>query len=210
MTPQEIVDRILDFSLDETDADNNLETRVLQDVQVIYNEVQQKMSDIATADDMVTTTIAVTDGLGTIPEHLRVHSVFDTTNSRFLATTDVLSLEQEDPELATTGAPNKYYVTNKTEFNTYPLDTHSARVRYMPVVNTLSLTDDATAIRIPVQFHNVLVDGGVYLMAVREQGFHDRLDRGEKFRNYQTSLGELLAYTNNRNRKDRKVAYHDF
>ena len=54
MNVQQIVDRILDCSLDETDADNTLETRVLSDVQEVYNELQHSISDVATADYMQT------------------------------------------------------------------------------------------------------------------------------------------------------------
>lgn len=209
MNVQQIVDRILDFSLDETDADNQLESRVLSDVNEVYKALQHEISDVATADYMLTETVNITNGVGTCSPQIRTFSVYDNSGNRFLTETDILELEQDCPSLSDTGAPTKYYITGNTTLNTYPLNNTTVRFRYYPEVNELLLTSTEDEIRAPKHMHQVLVDGGNYLMALREQGFHDRLDRGEKLRAWMESQSLVTAYLNNRNRAPRRVAYHD-
>lgn len=209
MDVQTIVDRILDFSLDETDADNVLETRVLADVQEVYNELQHITSDTATADYMQTETVTITDGAGPCSNQLRTFSVLDNTTERFLETTDILTLEQRSPSLDETGDPFCYYITGGTTLNTYPVNSTTVRFRFYPTVNTLTIDSLEAEIRIPPHLQQVLVDGGIYLMALREQGFHDRLDRGEKLSTWMLKESSVAAYLNLRNRAPRRVAYHD-
>ena len=209
MDVQKVVDRILDFSLDETDADNELSLRVLSDVNEVYKALQHIISDVATADYMQTETIAITNGVGVCSNQLRTFTVYDTSNNKFLEEADILSLEQCDPSLSTTGSPSHYYITGGTTMNTYPLNNTSLRFRFYPLVNELLLDTVSADIRIPEHLHEVLVKGGMYLMGVREQGFHDRLDRGEKLRNWMSEESTVGAYLDLRNRKVRRVAYHD-
>lgn len=209
MDVQQIVDRILDFSLDETDADNVLETRVLSDVNEVYKSLQHEISDVATADYMLTETVTITGGVGTCSPQLRTFSVYDNGDNRFLTETDILTLEQDSPSLDNTGAPTQFYITGGTTMNTYPLNDTTVRFRYYPEVNELLLTSTESEILAPKHLHQTLVDGGIYLMALREQGFHDRLDRGEKLQTWMASNSLVAAYLNNRNRAPRRVAYHD-
>jgi len=209
MNVQQIVDRILEFGLDETDADNSLETRILNDVNEVYKQVQNKLAPIAFNEYGVTEDVTVTSGVGTVTDHLYSYTVFDKTNKRFLDKTTVLHLEEEDPELITTGSPNVFYITGLTTINTYPIASQTLRFRYYPLVNELLITDLEGSIRVPVHLHNVLVEGGNYLTSLREQGFHDRLDRGEKLRNWLDSQAMLTGYILNKSNIPKRVKYHD-
>lgn len=210
MNVQQIVDRILEFGLDETDADNDLETRVLNDVNEVYNQLQNLISTMATPDYMETDTpVVITSGSGTVSAHLRNFSVYDIDGTRFLDETDLLSLEQDDPALVTTGAPTQYYITGGTSINTYPINSTTLRFRFYPAVTALVLTGAESTIKCPIHLHNVLVEGGNYLTSLREQGFHDRLDRGEKLRNWLNSQALVTGYLSNRHHKTLRVAYND-
>lgn len=209
MNVQAIVDRILDFGLDETDADNELEARVLGDVNEVYNLLQNLISTVAFADYGQTETVAVTNGVGTVTDQLRAMSVVDVTGNRMLKKTDFLTLEEEDLQMTTTGAPTQYYITGGTTINTYPINSTSIRFSFYPQPNVLLLADAESVIRAPVHLHDVLVQGGNYLTSLREQGFHDRLDRGEKLRNWMNTNGFVSGYLMNRNRKTRRVKYYD-
>ena len=46
-------------------------------------------------------------------------------------------------------------------------------------------------------------------MAVREQGFHDKLDRREKKAEYEARLKKLISYMRNESGKAKRVAYDD-
>lgn len=210
MTPQEIVDRIADFALDEVDADNDLETRILNDVNEIYRDLQKK---IATRDRSgryaQTENVTITSGSGTVSSHVHIFSVYDSTNDRLLEESDVATIEQLDPSLDEENTPREWYVTGNTSLNVYPIGDITARVRFYPTPNTLALTDAESDIRIPAIYHDVLVKGGKYLMSIREQGFHDARDRREKELAYRLAEKELLTYLSSNNASPNRVMYHD-
>jgi len=210
MNVQQIVDRVLDFALDETNADNNLENRVLGDVQEAYAEIQGLIAPITVSDYLIKEDVVITSGVGTISPNLYVQSVIDKTAPRKLGKTDVISLEERDLLLTNIGSPSFYFLQDNTVLNTYPRNNTTAQVRSFPLVNQLALADDESVIRVPPHLHQALVAGGIYYMAVREQGFHDRLDRGEKKQEWLSRKNKISEYYLTNNRKPLRVQHNDF
>lgn len=208
-TVQQIVDRIADFALDEVDSDNDLEQRILNDVNDIYNRVFTAMSKNDFGRYTESESVTITSGTGTNTANIRVLSVYDVDNNRILEKTDVFDLEKEYPALDKTGNPCYYYLDGNTTINTYPINDTTLRVRYFPKVNTLAIDDAESAIKIPTEYHDVLELGGIWLMAIREQGFHDRLDRREKENAYMKRLKKLISYVRNESGEPKRVPYDD-
>ena len=211
MTPQEIVNRILDFGLDEVDADNALEARVLGDVNQAYVRVLRAMSDRDITRNSVSTSVVVSSGSVTIPEHMRIFSVQDTTNNRTLEVIDVAELESitTNADLTATGAPTYAYVEGGTTLKVFQVEDVNLTIRYYPVPNVLTLASLEADIRIPSFFHEVLVFLGIYYTGLREQGFHDQLDRRERLALFDLTQNQLLAYLTNLDTRPKRVKYND-
>lgn len=211
MNVQEIVDRVVEFSLDEVDGETLLSNRVLADLNAVYKEVllAGADNDLDNLDDddfiLVNGSIALTEDV------LQIASVRDLSNrGKLLTKTDILKLEEQYPLLDDTGNPHYWYLTKGAVLNCYPKNNTSVRVRYFAKPEELTLSSVEADIRIPVLHHQVLVDGCIYYMKNREQGFHNELDRREAYQKYKLGITDYLMSVEARARRNRTTAYYDF
>lgn len=209
-----IVDRVIEYSLDEDEGDNVLKNKALADVQEIYEEVLAELAAIEDQFNLSSVSTTLSSGSYSIGDHIDIIQVLDVTNDRVLQESDEVYIRSQDPDLSETGTPRYWYLQDNV-LKVYPSEDINVYIQYYPAANDLAL-DTANHleadIRIPPLFHEVLVLGGIYKMSVREQGFHDARDRGEKLREYREKKQELLTYSYNKNRsiQRRRSVYSDY
>jgi len=214
MKVSEIVSRVAEFALDETDSQTILQARIVADLNAVYQEVVQSAADndndnlLSQEGTLVNGSITITDDFTLIAS---VRNITNNTSGYSLTRTDIIQLEDQYGGILTdTGSPRWYYVSGKT-VNAYPKGTGvTVRVRYYPKPNILTYDSLEADIKMPAMFHQVLVDGCIWYMKQREQGFHDQNDRGEIYQKYQQGIKDYLLAVEARTRGVRRTVTYDF
>lgn len=201
MTPADLVTNIIRMSINENAPDTQLETIALsflndayRDVYLVISEVNQNF--LATEQTVL---LDNTTGQGTLaPVPHRILRVYNAaTRNQLSATswdyvTDIL-----DPLMAARGSPDYYFVKDRTQLCVWPWQstgTNEVIVRYIPSVNTLTLTGTETDIKFPPEFHSVLQWGAMKYMGLFERGFTSVELMGFAARAYQEGLTNLKNY----------------
>ena len=106
-----------------------------------------------------TQSVVITDGQGTLsPAPAYVLSVRDTGNTnQLLYKKDVEAIQADDNRLDAVGAPSNWYQEGFSTIKTYPVNSTTLSVRYVPNPATLSSTSLEAEIMIPPLYHDVLV-----------------------------------------------------
>lgn len=211
MNVSDIIARVAEFSLDETDSENILVTRIVNDLNEIYKEVVQAAAD-SDNDNLEDSDLTLLNGSVAMPEgQCLVALVQDKDNRhRELKRADRIWLEQRYPGLPDTGSPAYYWVSKNNTLNAYPANSANIKVFYYPTPNLLTSDSLEADIMVPPRFHQVLVDGCIWYMKMREQGFHNENDRKEAQTKYEMSKDDYLAAVEARTRHIRRVQYYDF
>lgn len=218
MTPQDLVNRIIELGLNGADADTDMATKVLAWLNMSYAEIYGLTVKwgypLRTSNQTVTATAA---GLATLDTSLRnIKSVYDVTNGKMLKASDVDTVECRDPSLALTGTPCDYYVDNIdpstqiTDIRVHPNSAVDLRVRGVEAFNTLALDDDEYDIQLPPEFHEVLIWATLILGTTYERGFgNDSLISFANARKSQLQENMQMYFAANVPHAPRRVQYQD-
>lgn len=144
--------------------------RMLRYLNLAYQEAYRDTATEYPQVLLTTEDVTITSGAGTIsaaPFAVRV--VKDTATNRILNAVTLEELEEKYPALNGTGAPSYYYMTSTTGISTYPVNSTTVRVRYVPQAATLVDGDAESVIKIPPAFHDMLVFGTLLYMAYDER-----------------------------------------
>lgn len=166
----DLLDTIKDLALVGA-GDTSDDTRVLRYFNLVYKDIHRKTAQMAPTLLLAQETVTITSGVGTMTATpFSVEFVKDSGNSnQVLDVTTLVELEDKYPALDDTGNPSWYYFTSATGIATYPTNSTTVKVRYVPVAATLASTDAESAIKIPPQFHDALVWGTLVYMAYDER-----------------------------------------
>lgn len=153
-------------------GDSDDDDRIMRYMNMLYKEAYRTTSKAYPTLLLTTENVTVTSGSGTISATpFIVMRVKDNSNNRFLKPTTLLALEEKYPSLSDTNSPSWYYITGTATLNTYPSNSFTAVVRYIPQAATLTSTSTESDIKIPPEFHDMLVWGTLIYMA------HDERDK---------------------------------
>jgi len=178
------------------EGDSTDDARIMRYINFANREVHRRTAASYPTLLQTLETVTITNGAGTLSNiPFRVEFVKDTGNSNNpLTVTTLLDLEEENPALDATGSPSKYYFTSAKGIATYPVNSTAVKVRYVPSSVALTVTDAETAIKLPVEFHDVLVWGALFWMAYdeRDKGSGQELSLAQG--KYEICLGDYLTW----------------
>ncbi|MFN7834837.1 MAG: hypothetical protein ACK5NY_03465 [Burkholderiaceae bacterium] len=210
MNVAQIVTLIAQQSLNESSPDVDMQNRIVGYVNRAYEAVYAGCAAWQHNKLLVSQTVAVTNGTGTLnPVPFKIAQITDTTNNRILPAVDILELEERDPALATTGAPLVYWIEQDSTLKTYPLATHSVRVRYVPKAATLSNTSAEADIKLPAEYHSVLVFGALFYMFMDEADLRSQQEIAINEAKFNEALASLKMYLASASRDYIRIKHQD-
>jgi len=195
MNVSQLIDRTLQFALDEDDATTNLREKVLEDINQAYKYVLGRIANRNldwNVDTVVLSNVTAQDDL---PANIKLYSVYDITNGRKLIARTLAQLEEQFPTMTDTSAARYYYLSdNASKINLMPIGSTgiSIRVRYYAAPNELVDGGAESTIKLPPMHDEVLVSGAKWFMAQRENGFHDQAIVDRRFMEFDERTRELL------------------
>jgi hypothetical protein len=167
----ELLNTIKDLALVGA-GDASDDSRVMRYMNLVYKEAYRRTAQARPTLLLdVMGNIAISNGSGTLTARpYAVTMVKDTgNNSNPLNATTLPELEEKAPALDATGNPDRYYLTGETTINTYPKNTTTVSVRYVPAAGTLTSDSVEADIKIPPEFHDLLVWGTLVYLAYDER-----------------------------------------
>lgn len=210
MNVAQIVTLIAQQSLNESSPDVDMQNRIVSYVNRAYEEAYASTAAWQTNKLQTTQTVAVTSGTGTLnPVPFKISQIVDTTNNRVLYAKDILELEHNDPELATTGAPLWFWIEADSSIKTYPLSNQTLRVRYIPKVTTLTYNSAETDIKLPPEYHRVLVFGGLFYMYMDEADLRSQQEIAVNEAKFNNVMAELKMYLSAASRDYIRIKHQD-
>lgn len=151
-------------------GDSSDDNRLMDYMNLVYKEVYRETAEIYPTLLLVSETIALTAGVGAISKTpFEVKQIKNLANNCFLKPTTILQLEERYPALDQTGEPNWYYITGDATLNAYPVNDGSILVRHIPLPDELTTASPVTDIKIPKQYHDVLVWGTIVYACMDER-----------------------------------------
>ncbi len=168
-TAAELITNIRSLALVGTTGAGDL-TRVEAYFNMAYREVYEKVAERYPWFVQETEDVAVTSGSGTMDtQPLHILSVYDTVGKRFLTPTDIATVEQKDPEFASTGSPAEFYVLGFDNLCSWPQNDTTLRVRFTPNAGPLDNESEEADIKLQPAHHDVLTLATLKLMAYDER-----------------------------------------
>lgn len=168
-TVEDLVNRVAKLGLGEDEPDATEQALYLSFIQSVHDRVYGEVAKSYPTALLDSQEVEVTDGEGELdPAPFIIMQVTDTDNAKILEPTDLLTLEQENPDLDDTGTPDRFYVQG----NMIGLDTDAdttLRVRHIPMPSTLTLTTELSALFIPAPFVDLLLWGAITQLAYDER-----------------------------------------
>lgn len=165
----ELLTTIKDLSLVGS-GDGTDDARLMRYMNLLYKEIYRKTAKNYPTLLLTNETVTITGGVGTLSAApLKLERVKDTANNRILKATTLLRLEECCPALANTGMPSWYYITGGTVLNTYPLNSTSVLTRSVPAPGVLTTASAESDIKIPPQFHDLMVWGTLIYACMDER-----------------------------------------
>lgn len=144
--------------------------RIMRYMNMVYAEAYRVTSSQYPTLLLTSENISMTSGVGTIAAApFTVMRVKNTSTNRILEARSKLDVEELFPTMTDTGEPAYYYMEGTTGLRSYPLDNATLQVRYIPSVNTLASTGVEADIKIPPEFHEMLLWGTLVYMAYDER-----------------------------------------
>lgn len=178
------------------------DTRIMLYMNRAYADIYRETARDYPQALLTSQSITLSSGLGTISSapH-KILRVKETGSYNFLEARTLIELEQENPRLDATGSPRYYYMTSDTAISCYPIDGSSIVVRYIPRPSTLASDGAETTIKIPPEYHDLLLWGTLVYMAYdeRDKGFGTEIGLSKaKYDEAMESYKRWLAYSHPR------------
>lgn len=144
--------------------------RVLRYMNMVYAEAYRVTASQYPTLLLTSENVSMNSGSGTMSAApFAVQRVKNTSTNRILQARSKLDIEEDYPSMTDTGEPVYYYMEGTTGLRSYPLDNSTLQVRYIPSVNTLTSTGVEADIKIPPEFHEMLLWGTLVYMAYDER-----------------------------------------
>lgn len=144
--------------------------RILRYMNMVYSEAYRVTAVSYPTLLLTSENVTITSGSGTLTAApFRIERVKDTSNNEILKPTTRLDIEDLYPALDDTGAPAWYFVEGTDGLRTYPVNSGTVQVRYIPRAGTLTSASAESDIKIPPEFHDLLLWGTLVYMAYDER-----------------------------------------
>lgn len=149
------------------------DARILRYMNLVYGDLYRKTASAYPTLLQETETVTITSGSGSLTKNPHyVVRVKDTgNNSNPIYPTSIDKIEDKDPDISAAGTPTSFYVQGEKTLKTWPINSTTVSVRYIPSFTPLDSADAEADIKIPVEFHDILVWGTLVYMA------HDERDK---------------------------------
>ena len=159
----------------------------------LYQETANFNQDLILQENLANLENTNTVTLSQIPYVM--NAVYDVTHKQTLNRISRADLVAQDPALAATGTPEKYFI-QKDSLQFYPTQTAVTQVSvwYTPQPSLLTENTDESEIPYPPAYHPVLVDGGLYYLFQQEGGFKNTTKENEALIRWQNGKTRLLSY----------------
>jgi hypothetical protein len=140
-------------------------------MQSTLNELYGEIAELFPTRLVTTQTVTITSGAGTFgTTPFIIRRVRDTGNSSTeLQPITLEDLDDRYPLLDSTGNPAYYYQTALATINTYPTNTTTLKVYYIPNPITLTTSTTETQLFIPAPYQEVLMWGALRLLMLDER-----------------------------------------
>jgi hypothetical protein len=164
-----LLDSIKDLAL--VGSGNSADTdRIMRYMNMVYKEAYRVTAVSYPTLLLTSETVTITSGAGTITTvPFSIMRVKDTDTNILLEPSSRLDIEDMSPSLNGTGNPTYYFMESEMALKTYPIHTGSVLVRYIPRAGTLTSASAETDIKIPPEFHEMLLWGTLVYMAYDER-----------------------------------------
>lgn len=210
MNVSDIITQVAQLGLNEDYPDTALAERILSYVNRAHEQTYSEVGQYLEPVNSQTQTVAITAGQGTLsPEPDFFISVVDTTSSRKLQATTASTLEDTDPALDAVGNPTYYYKVGTTIY-TYPINSTSLRVRYIPIKTELTAATTEAELPYPTKYHSVLVWGALYWMSLDERDLTTNTVLMSASGNYKQLIQKMASYLQGNGRNAFTVTGYDF
>lgn len=168
-TVSSILDSIKDLAL--VGSGNSADTdRIMRYMNLVYKEAYRVTAVSYPTLLLTSENVTITSGAGTITAApFSILQVKDTSNNRILEPSSRVDIETMYPALDGTGSPTYYFMESETALKTYPVNSGTVMVRYIPRAGTLTSGSAESAIKIPPEFHELLLWGTLVYMAYDER-----------------------------------------
>lgn len=144
--------------------------RILRYMNMTYAEAYRTTATQYPTLLLTTESVSMTAGEGTISvAPFSVMRVKNTNTNRILEARSKLDIEELFPAMTDNGEPVYYYMEGTTGLRSYPLNNATLQVRYIPRVGTLTSTSAEADIKIPPEFHELLLWGTLVYMSYDER-----------------------------------------
>lgn len=159
----------------------------------LYQETANFNQDLILQENLANLENTNTVTLSQIPYVM--NAVYDVTHKQTLNRISRADLVAQDPALAATGTPEKYFI-QKDSLQFYPTQTAVTQVSiwYTPQPSLLTENTDESEIPYPPAYHPVLVDGGLYYLFQQEGGFKNTTKENEALIRWKNGKTRLLSY----------------
>lgn len=169
-TVSELLSTIKDLALVGA-GDTSDDTRIMRYFNLQYKDLYRKTAQLYPTLLSTNETVTITSGAGAISAapH-KVVDVFDNGNTaNALQESTQSAVKRKYPLQADTGNPEYYYMTSETAINTYPVNSTTLDVDYIPRAGTLTSASTEADIKVPPDFHDLLVWGTLVWLSVDER-----------------------------------------
>tara|TARA_R100000951_G_scaffold7417_1_gene7075 strand:+ start:6988 stop:7626 length:639 start_codon:yes stop_codon:yes gene_type:complete len=160
MNVSDIITIVANQSLDSDTPDAEDKARLLRYLNQAYLYILQEINAQSNEQGEFSQTIDVVGGqyVMTFDKPARFVRVVDVANERELTEATLGDILTIDPDLSRTDeCPIYYYITNRNEFNVYPICNTQCKI--VGVADPNALTEESTSddIRIPTLYQNILI-----------------------------------------------------
>lgn len=197
MTPNDIITQVANISAGEDSPDSADTARILRYVNNGYRQVYRQVAKINKNKLLTAENVSITSGSGTMTvTPLSIERVVDTTTDEILKEADIEWIEKYlDADIDDTGSPEYFYWDGAgTTLKTFPLNTTTVRVRYLPAPTDLTSAGAETTISLPVAYHDILVEAALFYMYQDENDIRSAQEiQVAKFA-YEEKLKGLMRY----------------
>lgn len=210
MNGQDLIQNVALLSNDESNPDSVQTATILKYLNIANDKVLSAVYDLGRVFLSSVVTPTTSSYSTTLPDDFFfLLNVYDTTNNRKLDVKSIEDLEEDNPALDSTGTPTYYYLDGGA-IHVYPQQEVGLKIRYIPVLSSITASTEESAIPYPKAYHDVLVAGARYFMSINESAFSDQAERADAKEEYSQRLGQLKKYYKNNGRSAPKTAYQDF
>lgn len=190
-----IISQVAGLSTGDSEPDSAFQSTILGYLNNAHAEVYGKIAVKGRHLFSTTEDVTITSGSGTLStSYLETRRVIDRTTKQMLTKRSVELIEDEDPLLENTGAPRNYWVENMSTIKTHPINSTTLKVRGIPGPNTLVLGGAESTIKVPPQYHMVLVWKTLFYLVFDERDKGFSVEASVASAKYSDMLSDLLEF----------------